>query len=95
MLHNREHGYAVMNNTLTAFSIEGIDIESLKRYCNNGEVIVKRTPYVCGFSIKFLWFKWHEAISLKYSMKNILWVHWVFNKEYSHRTGAIVYRSKN
>lgn len=95
MLRESEYGYAVMNKELTASSLEDIDLETCKRYCRNGKVIARRVPYVCGFKICVTWFKdWYKPICLKGSEKNIFWLHWSISKVYSHKTGAIVYTSK-
>ena len=55
MLRNYERGYAVMTKELDAFSFESDSIESCKRYCFNGDVIVERIPYVNGFNVRVRW----------------------------------------
>lgn len=93
-LSTRHRGYAVMTRDLTGISLDGYDIERLKRYCRNGYVIAERIPKVCGISLSIYWFKhYYKPFYLKSSMKNILWFHWSVQKEYSHKTGKIVYDS--
>ena len=95
MLHKREYGFAVMNKELTAYSLEDINLETCKKYCLNGDVIVRRVPYVCGFEIRIIWLNdWNKQICFKGILKNIFWFHWNINKSYLHKTGEIVYRSK-
>ena len=95
MLRNREYGFAVMNKELTAYSLEDINLDTCKRYCRNGDVIVRRVPYVCGFEIRITWVNdWYKSIYFKGSLKNIFWLHWSINKAYLHKTGEIVYRSE-
>lgn len=93
MLNNRDYGYSVMNKELTAYSFEDSNLETCKRYCRKGDVVTKQIPYVAGFSIRIMWYKWHTPISFKYSIKNILWLHFSSNKEYLHKTGEIVYEN--
>lgn len=94
MLREREHGYAVMNNELTSCSLEDANLETCKRYCRNGDVIARQTPYVAGFSIRIMWYKFNKPISFRHLPKNILWLHWSVSKEYLHKIGEIVYRNE-
>lgn len=93
MLRGSEQGYAVMNKELTAYSLETTDLETCKRYCRNGDVVVTRIPYVIGFEITVTWIDWYKPLYFKGNLKNILWLHWSIDKVYSHRSGKIVYRS--
>lgn len=93
MLNNNAYGYAVMTKELDAYSFEDINLETCKKYCRNGYVIVKKIPYVAGFSIRIVWHEFHKPFYFKYRYYNILWLHWSCNKEYLHKTGEIVYRS--
>lgn len=90
-LKTKDRGYAVMNAALTSISLDGYSIENLKPYCKKGDVIVERVPKVIGFSISICWHKFYKRIYLKYSYKNILWLHWSVDKEYRHKTGKIVH----
>lgn len=92
MLNARQKGYAVMNEKLTAISIDGFDIETLKRYCRKGEVIVERIPQIIGYSLTILIYSYYKPISLRGHMKNIFWLHWCVNKEYQHKCGRVVYK---
>lgn len=94
MLHNRDFGYAVMNKKLTRMcSYMDVDIETCKRYCRNGDIIVEKIPYVCGFSITFRWEKFYKPLCYMNSVCNILWLHLQIVKEYNHKIGKIVYTS--
>lgn len=94
MLQRKEHGYAVMNKELTSYSLEDADLETCKRYCRKGDVIARQVPYVCGFSIRVMWYKPYKLIWFKGTIKNIFWLHLNWHKEYLHKTGEIVYRNE-
>ena len=93
MLRSNERGYAVMTKTLDAYSLEDASIEVCKRYCGDDDVIAERIPYKIGYSIRITWHKFWKPFYFKYDLKNILWLHWSITKEYSHRTGRIVYQN--
>lgn len=94
MLNNRDYGYAVMNKELTAYSFEDISLESCKRYCRNGDVIVEKIPYVAGFSVRVMWYKHYKPFEFKKRYGcNILWLHINWNNEYLHKNGEIVFKS--
>ena len=95
MLNNNEYGYAVMSKSLDAYVLEDTRLETCKKYCRNGDVIVKRIPYVAGFSIKFVWHKYIKPIEFKrrYRYGNIFKLHFYWNREYLHKIGEIVYKS--
>lgn len=95
MLRSYEKGFAVMNKELNALSFEG-DLETCKRYCRNGDVITERIPYVYGFSIRVVWHKfWFRPISfrIRYREANFFYLHIKWYKEFTHKTGKIVYNS--
>ena len=96
MLRSNEFGYAIMNKELDAYSFEDISLETCKKYCRNGDVIAKQIPCIVGFSIRIMWYKWDKIIDFnrRYKSGNIFWFHFYWNKEYLHKTGEIVYRSK-
>jgi hypothetical protein len=81
-----------MSADLTGIAIDGYRIDPLKEYCRKGYVIAERIPKVYGFSIRVTWKRWYKPFYFKYSVKNIIWVHFSFQKEYCHKTGNIVYR---
>jgi hypothetical protein len=92
MIQDNRKGYAVMNKELTAYKIDGCNIESLKEYCRNDDVIAERIPKHVGFKIRIIFIKWCKPIEFsKYLMSNILWFHWYVSKEYIHKTGKVVY----
>lgn len=91
MLDSNRKGYAVMNEQLTGISFDSEELETCKRYCRNGYVIVERIPCVVGFSITFKWYRFWKCFQFKYNPKNILWLHWSVQKEYAHKNGKIVY----
>ncbi len=96
MLENYRKGYAVMNKDLTGYSIEDENIETCKRYCRNGDVIVEQIPYVSGFSLTFIWYEWYKMLEFnsRYERANIFKLHFRWKYEYLHRIGEIVFRSK-
>lgn len=95
LLNGREHGFAVMNKELTAFSLEDISLDTCKRYCRKDCVVVKRIPYVCGFEIRVTWINdWYKPFDFKGILKNIFWLHWSINKIYLHKNGEIVYHGE-
>lgn len=93
MLNDYRQGYAVMSSDLKAIAFESENIEDCKKYCRNGDVIAKRIPNVCGFSVRIVWYEFHTPFNFKYKYYNILWLHWSWHKEYLHKTGEIVYKS--
>lgn len=97
MLNSNERGFAVMSPGLDAYSIMTPDFETCKRFCRNGDVVVKRIPYVAGFSIKIVWHKPYKIIEFESSHKygNIFWLHFSWYKEFMHKNGAIVYKSES
>ena len=96
MLNSNEHGFMVMNKELTSYSLSDISLETCKRYCRNGDVITKQTPYIAGCGIRFVWYKWEKYIEFKRKLRhaNIFWLHIWWHREYLHKTGEIVYRSQ-
>ena len=85
-------GYAVMNDDLSAYSLDGENLEHLKKYCRKGQVIAERIPNCIGFNFRIFLIKWYKPFYFgKYHAKNILWFHFDFGKEYKHKTGRIVY----
>lgn len=94
MLENHRSGYAVMSRNLEGISLEGDRIEELKKYCRPGYVIAERKPQIRGIKISIFYLRFYKFISIRRtSVKNILWLHWVFDWKYIHRTGKIVYEN--
>lgn len=95
MLKTNSYGYAVMNKELDSYSFESIDLETCKKYCQNGNVIVKRIPYVIGINFTFQWFKPDKWFKIEKRLKyiNIFYLHLSWDKEYSHKNGEIIYKS--
>ena len=93
MLDSNQRGFATMSRDLSGCSIESTDIETCKKYCTNGDVVVERIPYTCGFSIRIMWYKWWKIINFKDAPYNILWLHFSFQKEKLHKCGKVVYDS--
>jgi len=94
MLDSRFKGFAVMTKDLSAYGFQDENFETCKKYCRNGDVIVKLIPSVCGFSISITWYKFWELFYFKHYPKNILWFHWTYRKEYKHKIGELVYNSE-
>ena len=96
MLEGRRFGYAVMNKTLTGYSLSSEDIETCKRYCHKGDVIVEQIPYVYGIQIRIRFYKpWKWIYYDRYANElNIGWMHIQWIKEYTHKKGKIVYRNE-
>lgn len=94
MLDSNRKGYAVMSEDLKGYSFEDESLETCKRYCRKGYVIVEQIPYKCGFSISIIWRKWYKPFDLHYNEKNIFWLHWRISYNYLHRTGKTVYTPK-
>jgi hypothetical protein len=95
MLRSYETGYTVMNEALTSYSFESTDIKTCKSYCRKGDVIVRRIPYVNGYSFRITWSKYYwKPIYLKLRSRecNIFYLHLNWNREYSHKIGEVVYR---
>ena len=94
MLKSYEQGYSVMSKDLSGYSLESTDLEACKRHCQNGEVVVRRIPYTCGFSIRVMWDEFWKPFGFKYAPYNILWLHFSFRKEKLHKVGEVVYESE-
>jgi hypothetical protein len=93
MLRNNEFGYAVMSKDLKGSSLLDTDLETCKKYCYNGKVIVEQIPKICGFGISFNIYNFDKPIRFTKWYLNILWLHIFWNKEYTHINGKIVYKS--
>lgn len=93
MLDSHRKGYACMTKDLTGICISDEKFDTCKRWCHSGDVVAERIPYHYGYSIRITWHKPHKWISFKKWGKNILWIHWTVSKEFTHKTGEIVYRS--
>lgn len=93
MLDSNRKGYATMSKDLKGLSLEDESLDTCKRYCRNGDVIAERIPYHYGYSIRITWHKPYKLLSLKKWDKNILWLHWSVRKEFTHKTGKIVFSS--
>lgn len=93
MLRDYERGYAVMDKDLSAYSFECVDLETCKRYCRDGSVIVEKIPYVCGFSLRVWVSRFNHGLKYdKYSRRLSLWrLQIQTGKEYEHKNGKIVY----
>ena len=70
MLKSYEQGYSVMSKDLSGYSLESTDLEACKRHCQNGEVVVRRIPYTCGFSIRVMWYEFWKPFGFKYAPYN-------------------------
>ena len=88
-------GYAVMSPDLKGIFIDGDRLDELKQYCRGKNIIAERIPYVIGFSIRIFWAKPWKPLYFRSKPKNILWLHWMTDKEYAHKTGAIVWSNKD
>lgn len=93
MLDSNNFGYAIMGKDLNSYSFEDESLEVCKRYCRGTDVIVEQIPYVTGFTITIEWLKFYKPFRFKYYPKNILWVHWVYRRAYSHKNGKIVFNN--
>lgn len=95
MLEGSRRGYAVMDKQLTGYSLFNESLETCKRYCHNGDVIVEQIPYVYGIMIRIRFYKpWKWLRYDRYAhLFNIGWLHIQWKKEYTHKKGDIVYRS--
>lgn len=96
MLDSRIRGYAVMNKTLTGYSISSEDIETCKRYCRNGDVIVEQIPHVYGICIRIRFYSpWKWFYYDRHADEfNIGWLHIQWLREYKHKIGKIVFKSE-
>lgn len=90
MLESNQKGYAVMSKDLSGISFESDNIKACLRYLRGDDVICELIPHVSGFSISFNWFHFYKWLSFKHGMKNILWIHWHYYKNHSHKTGKII-----
>jgi len=73
--------------------IEDESLETCKRYCRNGDVIAERIPYHYGYSIRITWYKPYKLFQFTRWNKNIFWLHWSIQKQFTHKTGKVVFTS--
>lgn len=94
MLESYQHGYAVMSEDRTGISFDDRSLETCKRYCREGDIIVKATPKVCGFSVR-VWLGGYDK-PLSYSRfgryANVFRLNVSWKKEFRHKYGEEVWR---
>lgn len=94
MLHSNERGYAVMNKSLDAISFDHYRLEKCKEYCGNGYVIAERIPKFYGINLRVVWHgHWYKTIKLNFWDGNIFWINWSLAKQFTHKTGKVVYQN--
>ena len=87
MLDSRMKGYAVMTPDLTGIGFKDASIESCKRYCFNGDVIVAAVPKKCGFSVRVRWHRGNKWFEWSRYDKVFFKVRFFFDWEYCHEYG--------
>lgn len=72
-------GYQVRSEDLSGISFTNYSLETCKRYCRNGYVVVSTYYKRFGIDIRICWMKWDKAIQLLFTTNthkfNILWLH--------------------
>lgn len=70
-------GYAVVTEDFTATSFSDYDLDTCKRYCRKGYVIIRTFKKKIGFDLRVFWRKWYRPIEfrLRWREFNILWFH--------------------
>jgi len=70
-------GYAVVTEDFTATSFSDRDIETCKRYCRMGYVIIRTYSKTIGHKFRIYWHKWYKPFEFKWRWRriNILRLH--------------------
>lgn len=90
MLETYQKGYAVASKDLSGYSFQDESLESCKRCCRDGSVIIEMIPKVVGITLSVWMQRFYDVYYFKYRSKNILWLHWSTSKVYRHKQGRIV-----
>ena len=87
MLGERQRGYAVVDRVSHGISLSDEDLETCKRYCHPGFIVVEAIPSKYGFSITFRWFEPYRFMEWnKYSSEFNLWkLHIRFEWKWQHK----------
>lgn len=91
-------GYQVQSKDLTGISLTNYDLETRKRYCRKGDVIVSTYRKKFGIEIRISWMEWYKPFQFVYNRIsrsfNILWLHVNWNYLNTERVDKVVYENK-
>lgn len=96
MLGSNQHGYAVMSKDRTGIALEDYSLDYCKQCCRNGDIVVEVTPMVVGFNVR-IWLSKNDRefrFSRTTRYLNLFGVNIQWGKEFGHRFGKEVWRSK-
>lgn len=97
MLRDNERGYAVMSEDRSGTSFEDRSLETCKRYCREGYIIVEVKPVVIGFGLR-VWMSRHDrAFSFSGFGRrlNLFGLNVSWHKEYGHCYGEEVWKKRH
>lgn len=73
-------GYAVMSEDFQGISFQDFSLETCKRFCRPGYVIVKTMRGIMGFEVRVCWFDYYKPFEWRRGHGNIFYLHLNFNK---------------
>lgn len=86
-------GYAVVNKAMTGCSISDQSLETCKRYCRNGDVIIRTYRKLLGYNLNLYWMKWDKPFSFRFTWNhgNFFWLHLNWSKIYTDQWEKVVF----
>lgn len=91
-------GYQVRSKDLSRISITNWNLETCKRYCMKGDVIVSTYWKKFGIEIRISWMKWYKPFQFVWNRNrhcfNILWLHANWNYLTIEAVDKVVYENK-
>lgn len=74
-------GYAVVTEDFTATSFSDYSLETCKRFCREGYVIIRTYRKKLGYEFRFCWMKWDKPFTFRFRWNdiNLLWLHISWN----------------
>lgn len=90
-------GYQVRSRDLSGISFTDWNLETCKRYCRKGDVIVSTYYKKFGIEIRISWMEWYKPFQFKCIIShrfNILWLHVNWNYLKIEAVDKVVYENK-
>lgn len=86
-------GYQVRTKDLTGISFQDYSLETCKRYCRKGYVVVSTYRKCFGIEIRISWMKWYKPFQfVRFSKRfNILWLNVSWNYLTTERPDKVVW----
>lgn len=91
-------GYQVRSRDLTGIILTDWDLDTCKRYCRKGDVIISTYWKKFGIDIRISWMKWYKPFQFVWNRNrhsfNILWLHVNWNYLTIEAVDKVVYENK-